>query len=661
MDVPGKVTIHQGRELEEQHIENVVDVIRATPGVDFTTSSGSGRSANISVRGLSSAALLGGMEQPTALYVDGVYIGKQTGFHWDLADVARVEILRGPQGTLYGKNALAGAIKVDTHEPTDSRTAELSTTFGNYDLRQVHTMANSPLLDETVQVRFNFDAIGRDGYVRNRFTATDIDTAKGWRASGKIRWVSPQNGKVVTAFDYTKERPVRTAAGPYESINDHVTAFTDNYEERRDVYGVSLNAEFETMSGAIKSISAMRGFEFAAAGSDFTTADYLRQGLDDDQQQVSQEVRLETETSSTRLVSGVFLYFDDHLVEAYQELRNLAGVFGKPFGHREGSSARTKSAHAAVFGNVAYDVTERVELAAGLRTIFERKWMDYSHAGVGSTAVLATQQSVQVAQNHFDVTPEFTARYSWSSFLQTYIRLARGVRSGGFNNVAVSGTDFWFEPETGVSYEVGLKSILLDNRLDFSLSGFWMDIENQQTQSLVGAFATRTTNAAKARTRGIDLAMAFRPTDRLELLGEASVVDAEFTDYPAYPIGTASNPGATTDVTGNRLPFHSPISLGASVRYKEYIMPETALILRADTRFNSGMYFDARNIVEQSAYAVANISAGLEGDGWSTAFWVKNVFDTGYRTFGVDLGSPFGTVGIAGPPRTFGVTLAVRF
>ena len=460
--------------------------------------------------------------------------------------------------------------------------------------------------------------------------------------------------------DFTEDRPIRTANGDFNGVLNHNVNFTDSYEEERSVYGTALNVTHDAQAYSLHSITALRGVEFAARGSDFSPNNFFFQGLGDAQKQLSQEITVtKPADDGLRWLGGIFLFAEDFDAVAFQELRTLAPLFGVPFGHRETSTSKTRTLSGAVFGPATAPLSDRLDIAAGLRVSHEKKTLAYRHVGTNGVNVIATAQQVDLDRSVTNLSPELSLTYKFRETLMTYAKVSHGFRSGGFNNLIVVGPQFEFDEETAWNYEVGLKSISFDGKLDLTTAVFYLDVSDLQVQGVTAVSGTRTTNAAGARSTGFEIEAVARPNQQLGFNAGISFADARFTNYANAPITTT--PGVTIDASDNFLPLASRVSGSVGAEYLHYIAPWTALRGRVDYHVKGRYFFDVENRLRQSTFGLLDARLGLVGNKWSATLWAKNLFDARYRVTGIDFGALLGRLAGAGPPRTYGLEVKVTF
>lgn len=660
-DVPISTVVFTEEVIKASDPRDLEDIVAATPSLNFANSADNHRTPNFSIRGVGSAIIGAGVDQPVAVYVDDVFIGNQIGLNTDFFDIERIEVLRGPQGTLYGKNALAGAINIHTRQPDKETAAAFDGGYGNFNLLHAGGSGNAPLVKDKLFGRVAGYYKDRDGVIRNIRGVGDARSLDSWGGRAQFRATPSKTLDITLALDYSKDRPIVTAGGTFDGVLDHEVDIRDPYDEERDIYGASVRVKYRRPDWTLTSITAVRGLSFSSEGSDFNGTNNFLQGQNDNQAQVSQEVRLASPNGrKLRWIAGAFIYADENDTSSFQKLLDLGPIFGVASGHTEISDASLTTQSYAAFGDASWLFTPDFDVTAGLRATYERKAMRYSHRPVSEAAVLATEQTFTGDEEFFDLSPKLVASYRLSETAKVYGSISRGFKSGGFNNVFVNGTGFAFEEETGWNYEVGLKSSWLEERLTVNGAVFFFDWKNQQIQGFNEQFGTVTANATDSTSVGFDLSVGARITDEIGLSGGFSYARTNFNDFPDFPDPVAGNLQQTADVSGNRVPFASQKSFNGVLEYGRPLTGEIGLSGRLEYQFKGAFFFDAKNTLKQPSYGLTNARVALNWRDWELSLWAKNIFNTAYRTFAVNRGAVLGVAASPGDPRTFGLRLSAK-
>jgi iron complex outermembrane receptor protein len=663
-DVPVSTKAFYSEDLKEEHQKDVVEVISATPSMNYTNSTDNHRTTNFAIRGISNPVVGLGVDQPVAVYVDDVFVGTAAGIDIDLFDAERVEILRGPQGTLYGKNALAGGVNIFSKQPKAGLSSEANLTLGNYQLFKLSAHSNVPLIKGKLYSRHSVIFTDRDGYVDNISGGEDLKTQKNMGLRSQYRWLHHGVWDSSLSLDFFRNRPTVTAGGDYDHILNNKTANVNPYHERRALYGASLKSTRRGDQIVFTSITSARRMDYRSQGGDFSNLDLLLQGQEDEQKQFTQELRWKSKNNKgDRWIAGAFVYYEDLYTNSFFEFRNaLAADFGRVNGERETSFARHETSNYSVFGDYTWELTPSWELSAGTRLIYERKTIDYDHLIGPSGALLGTVPSYDEEVDYADMTPRLLLVKKLDKNTMTYASVSKGFKSGGLNNIFVSSLVTKFRPEMAWNYEVGFKKQLPDQKGFFNGALFLFELENQQVSVPVGVVGTRTTNADRARSLGGELELGYRLLKYLEGSLGYAYSRATFRKF------NNSSTVSATNVSGNRIPYSSENSFNVALKSEYELNAHRKIVNQLSYDFKGSFYFDVNNNLKQPGYGLVNFSSALENKDWALVLWGKNILDKGYRTVGAIRG--FGGVGAsntivnvasAGEPATYGVTYRKSF
>ncbi|WP_242095822.1 TonB-dependent receptor [Sphingomonas sp. CROZ-RG-20F-R02-07] len=758
--VPIAISVIGGQALAETGAYNVARITQLQPTLQFYSTNPRNSSANI--RGLGSPFGLtnDGIEQGVGIYVDQVYYSRIASATFDFTDTERIEILRGPQGTLYGKNTTAGAINITTRKPSFEPEARIELSGGNYIFFQGKASVSGPLIDDKLAIRLSTSVTTREGTIDNVRTDQHLNSQDNLGFRGQLLWQAAPNLDLTLYGDYNRQNPnccvqyyVRTGAtqrplnrqyAALAAAQGYAVPSTDAFDRLTDVDtplrakqslgGTSLVANWDLGGATITSVSAWRFWNWDPSNDrDFIGLPITTVSANPSQQeQFSQELRIGS-NGKHRLdyTLGAFYFYQTIDTQGLQVQGPAASAFllnptsadGRNPAVLNGLTARNaigfRNTSAALFGKLTWHVTDRFQIAPGLRFNYDEKTGQYlsvvttgtgatlscSAAAQAASAVVKDQCGVLSPQNYdprfhnWNVSGDITAAYTVTPDIHAYATYARSYKSGGINlsglpldaNNAPILTAATVKPEKVNHYELGLKTQVLDRRATVNLAGFWTEITDYQatvTNGQLGVLRGYLANAGKVRTRGIEADSAFRINSRLNIYANGAFTDAKyvkFVDAPCPPElsgGTiaaagqaASAPGTpggispqNCDISGQRLPGVSKwaFSYGA-----EYDLPARVAGLDGqfyvgyDGNYRSGfssnpsesLYTDVRG------YALSNFRLGFKArESWNVFGWVRNAFDRNYYdVLALQSGSTGLVVGQPGDPRTYGMTISRSF
>ncbi|MGJ7489592.1 TonB-dependent receptor [Variovorax sp. ZT4R33] len=717
--VPVPIAVLEGRELEAQRVERLQDLEQQLPSTSIAAPDA--RRLSIAVRGIGRNPSNDGLEGSTGVYVDNVYLGRAGMAAFDLLDIERIDLLRGPQGTLFGKNTTAGVLSIHTRAPTFETERSLQLSVGQRGLAQGQALFSGALSDDvagrllvygsheggSITNLYNGDRLGggdRSG-VRGQLLVRDRDDFS-LRLIAEHHRERSSSGTAVTYGLGPGLAMARALAGGATGIVTDPRRREVNIDGeesvRSDQNALSAEARWKLASGAqITSITAARDWRFTRITNDSLNIPVLLEGGSAlRQQQFSQELRLAGPTGGAV----------DYVVGAYllrQRLRNQAWT---DFGARadivlQGTAvpvfANASSIHFgaldtqsyALFSQATWHATPDLDLTAGLRVTEEEKkartQRDNSTGGARATAFLRNNPLVLGA---YDTGPLRTrqtspsallsASYRFAPALMGYASLSHGEKSGGINlggPGAAPGPlgvqSLILGPERVDSLDLGVKSRFLDDRLQLNLNAFVAGVRGYQTAYLVpsgagvGNYVQILTNAGDLRSRGVELELKALPTRGLTLWSNASFNDARYRHYDNAPCPSeiaVPQPAARCDLSGRQVAGAPRWILNVGAEYRYRWSPSLMHAVSAAYAWRSGQdgTLDASVYARVPAYGLLNLATRWElahgSQLWSLSLWLRNAFDKRYFQ-AVTATANGAYLASVGTPRTLGATLRVDF
>ena len=670
-DVPISLSVVGSAEVEERNNTRVSELVATIPNVTFT----SGVLPTITVRGITSQARVNpGFDSGVGVYIDGVVQGKLFAFDQPLYDIDRVEFLRGPQGTLFGKNSVAGAISMTTRNPEFTASGKVDVEYGSFDKRELTAWATTPLSD-TLAVSAGGFITKRDGYVTNNFDGRKVANDDGWGARAKILWKPTENAQFVVSGDVMKDdilsynsEIVSGYGGPSGRYRTNVNLPTLAY---RKLKGISLTADIDTsFGGRISSITAYRTAESRRTNdTDAGPLAVVDSASRSKQKQFSQELRLSGEIGD-RLNYIVGLYYfrqttDNFSSSTFGAIPNVPGFLrgrtGNTFGAIDTDSM-------AIFGSVDWKLTDRLTLTAGLRYTIDDKDLRYQQIGFPFIAPTLPVQPDGISAK--DLSPTLNIRYEASDDLMLYATASRGFKSGGWNVDNITDpaiTNFKqlrFLDESIWNYEGGIKSQFLDRKITFNLSAFYQKYSDIQTPQLTpvlgggGALVAIVTNAASADIKGFEAELTAKPVDILTLNGSLGYTKATYSRYI----------DGVNDFSGNRLPNAPDWTANLSATLRAPVSDGWSIGARGEYSYAAGFFGDRENtaVRRTPSFSTINASAGIYGKNFDLEGFVNNLTDSQDIIFRSGGGFGFAGVGFNDLAtrrlgRTFGIRLSGRF
>jgi iron complex outermembrane recepter protein len=702
--VPAAVSAFNERALERIQAQDPTGLAGAVPNLNIVPGRGSSNATNIYIRGIGQPDALQTFDPAVGVYVDGVYYSRIRGTQFDLLDLERVEVLRGPQGTLYGKNTIGGALSFVTRRPGNEARGELTATYGSYNQMELRGMMSAPISD-MVGISLALLHAERDGFVDDPVLGRDYNDRNTEAARVTLAFTPSTRTRIDLSADYSRDDASLNVGQPQNSLTFLIgggTALalpsnptTYNFETRTtpslpnstqpEHWGVSANASFElTDALTLRSITAYRNLETR----DYVDIDATQLEIGDvlvdvNQRQVSQEFQLAYTSDRLTAVGGLF-YLREHIdshQEAYAD--DLIGpLLGNPTFLRTVDDDLVTTNFAA-YANVSFAVTPELRIALGARYNHENK--DYFRTtSTFSTSPLLTS----VAPFTFDAeddwdnfSPMATIDYTFSPNAMIYARVARGFKSGGFNGRANSVAErTQYEPETVTSYEIGLRSTIA-GQLRFNLTGFYNDYRNFQARvsgtgldpvTNLPSPTLSVINAGQLNIWGVELEAAWTPMRGLIIDTQLGYLHAEYDVFAdaRFPGGSRAfqRPAFAPRWTW-RVGAQYEAQLGdnnGSLTFGGQVRGRSRHALAVDNTFINGAVGTTTEVAGlfEDGYALVDARIVYESPGrrWNIGVYANNLFDEVYKTDGQD----FSTIGSIrtvyyGAPRTVFVRAGFRF
>jgi iron complex outermembrane receptor protein len=716
-DVPSSITALSGADLTDDGIgRSSSEVLKFIPNASAGTI-GHGR-PRWWIRGVGTGTQGLDSPSPVGLYLDDVYIDNASATGFPLFDLDRVEVLRGPQGTLWGKNTTGGAIDFISKKPTFTPDGYAKIDYGSYNDKIFEGAGGGAIADDWLAARASFHYEDRDGPFDNLHTGDD--EGGGRDAAGRIQFlarVTPNLDALLNVHfrNYRLDGNSATVVsgrsdGEYYRNDTAGVSYTPS-TDRGDVNsnaptqgettqnGAALTLNWQLGELALTSISAYEAFDATTFGDgDNTPLELSRTYADQRSEQLSQELRLASPSSDRLNWVGGLHYFTTHISSD-----SVTATLPSQINQRGAYADTSYSYHddsLAAFGNATFDVTDAFKLNGGLRWTTESKDIDLLRVGnpaggtvtfsdpaewwrTGSISSPLETKAVQDSDDNWnDWTYDFTPSYKFGDDVLVYARYAKGFRSGGYNSSATQQAGInVLKPETLTSYEIGAKTSWLDNRLIANASVFhyvYDDIQINVVTTLNGAPNSQLVNAKRGLGDGAELEFTARPVRKLLLKLSGGYLDARFDDFP---VSTSANGSTSVNYKDNTF-VRSPKWSGVfNAEYTQPLSGGDSLIFGTDWNATSRYYFfvnDQTNPnLQQGGYATGTVrlSYVTAADKVTITAYVNNVTDAQYKnhtlpgtTAGATTNSGAYVGGYAGngivywsEPRTYGLSLTTRW
>jgi iron complex outermembrane receptor protein len=720
-DTPISITAFSGQDLAQAGLTSTDALAAYTPGLTIQKEV----IGKVVIRGIGTENYTVGSDPGVAIHTDGVYLARSSVSIFDFFDTNRIEVLRGPQGTLYGRNATGGVINILSNEPTSEFGGYATLDVGNYSKVRVEGALNMPFSD-SIDARLSVLYAQRDGYTENKFPGADaipadeetgfpgvpaltsarsrdvdqLDNQDLFAARGQVKFRLTDDVDLLLLAQFTRDDSLPPAfkyfnGAPWQAPTDldlsDLREVSQGFESEipgsgrtvpspgkadQDNYMARLTWDLGNMR--FTSITGYRDIDFSwindGDGFDQFFVTYFQT---DESQQFTQEFQLASQGDG-KLQWIVGAYYLDESAETFTGIPFIIPV-PEPYILWDGKSDTTAY---ALFGQGTYSLTDRLRITAGLRYNKEEKKGDLTYNVFGT--VLTPDLLgfgppgttwAQILDRDWDATtPKLAVDYDFTSDVMGYASITRGFKSGGFNLLA---GQLPYDPEYVWAYELGLKSRLADGRVTANIGAFYYDYSDLQVGKVVNLSAT-VVNAAKATIQGMEAEVRAAVGMGVELNAGLSWLDATYDEFvtedPGYP-GAAGNCGSlleeprTVSLAGCELPRSPEYQGNLGAQWTGNVGNGAEVRVRADYAFRGKQYFTQfnRDDVSQGSYQTLGLRVGYSApeDRWSVTAYGDNLTDEEYFATVLESGvAAPGTVvpqAVVGAPRTYGVIFSIKY
>ena len=700
-DVPIAITALSSAALEKQRVANVTSLDNLVPGLRIAAADAAAN-PKIFIRGAGLNDFNPTSSSGVGLYSDGVYIGSPFAQYASFFDLDRVEVLRGPQGTLYGRNTTGGAINVIAKRPTFTPEGYASVEYGSFNALEANFGIGGPIVSDKLAFRLAGQYVEDDGFSTNSVTGNDVNDAKRYAIRGSLLYTPDDKTDVLFTLNTFANRggavqpksrqlfPVDAAAAGADGVcspayyrsglctdavgfadtNPDPYTVTSNVEgeDKVDFWSAALTIDREIGDLTLTSITAYQDVERDThENTDSSPLQMIEAFYKNTQEQFSQELRLASDSEQLKWVLGAYYMHDTTTSDsAYDILRMLRPYFITPENPTGVSPENSviylgypytqKTDTYAVFGQADYELSPGLYLTAGLRWSADEKSMDYSSVAESVLTIF----SYDASKTFSDWSGKIGLKYDLTDTTNVFASYSRGYKSGGFFG-GNAGSPAELQPyanETVNAYEIGSKSDLLDNRLRMNLSGFYYDYQDIQAYSTVernGLTVQVLDNAASAEMYGAEAEFVARPMRNLDLSLGLAWLHAEYGDYNSLG----------DDYSGNQMPQSPEFSVTSRAAYTIDLDSGFQITPSVDVSYRSKVYFDStmrERLSDPELWLVgAELSIMSPSGKIEGGLWGRNLTDEAYLTSA----NPIDSLGVDlltySRPRSVGVFLRYRY
>jgi iron complex outermembrane receptor protein len=662
--VPMSVTAISSGKIQQYRMWNSKDITGVVPNV-FSSNPGDGRNVT-SIRGITSSSY----DPSVATYIDGVNQFSLDTYIAPLVDVERIEVLRGPQGTLYGRNAMGGVINIITKTPGNRTSGFGEANFGNYGQQRYSAGFRTPLIKDHLFLGVSGLYDKSDGFYINEFDNSHFDKKHSTIGNYYLRYIANSLWSFTLNVKHNANRNSGTfplsydpMGSPFKVNQNNVTRMVDN------VFNLSFSANYTG-----------NGFNFSSQTTYQSNWRYYQQPIDGDFSPIdgvsiinnygkdwnnvkawTQEFKFTSPASASRLkwTSGLYLFHQRSPVKQATHFGEDA-AFIDPNAIPNSNSISTSTGSTtgyALFGQATYRLAEQLDLIGGLRYDFEHKQQNVKgEFQVLPDAPFITVPDTSATANFHAVSPKVGLAFSPSKVSNFYLNYSRGFRTGGLTQLSADPSQpplLSFKPEYSNNFELGLKQTFLEKMIRLNLTAFFIKATGVQVPTLVLPQAiTVTKNAGELESKGFEAEVSATPFPHFEIDYNFGYTDAKYTTLVLGKNGEAVN------LKGNHQIFTPNITSMLAMQYSWSIIPaqNVKLITRIEWMYLGDQYFDLANTIKQSGYSLLNTRIGLTANNWEVFFWGRNLSNTQYISYAYDFGAAH-----LGNPKTYGVTVRKNF
>ncbi|MBW2939901.1 TonB-dependent receptor [Zhongshania aquimaris] len=709
-DIPIAISAISGDEIKDLGVERSDQLGSVVPGLTTSATIGGGSIVNLQIRSVGGGDILAGVESRVGQYFDGVYYGSTVGSMSGLVDLERVEVLRGPQGTLYGRNNTGGAVNYISKKPSGEFHVKQQFTIANFGERRSITSVETPIV-ENLAARISYAHEEQEAYEKNNspipeIADIDIGSFDNDTVRAALRWTPSDTFIADYIFDYTDQTTAPhpgqlLAVGPNSpffqatnsgAIQSGASRLTPSpgtgFRVDTESQGHSLTLAIDIGDATLKSITAIRETDVFNTGNErdgtVLNAFFTKSNESNTVDQFTQEITLTGDVSDRwSYIAGIF-YYDastDSKEVLYQADTENGPVDMTNFPGDLKTTSRVQDIKSlAVYGQTTVTppvLNDQLDITLGLRWSDDEKTMNYYDPSIMSAGfTLANQLNVSDSWNSVD--PMITLDYRWNEDLSTFIKWSQSYNSGGFNQRArgfVTGNvplaSVTFDEENLEAWELGLKSELMNNRVRLNAVAFFYDYSDQQVNGPIVQEGVNTSfsliNAGKSEISGVEVEVSALLTDHLSVNANYAFLDSKFEDFP----GAAPGENTASMNTPAFSPKHSAY-VGILYEFDPIEIGQLSYRLGADYRDdmvganaeNDAGRISRRAVVESRTLVNTRLSLSeidIGGGSGKISLWVNNIFDKDYQTWITDVGALDLSLVTFSEPRSYGIDFTYEF
>ncbi len=662
---PIAVSNLNSQQISAYRVWNIKDISGLIPNL-YSADPGDSRDVN-TIRGIATTSY----DPTTAVYIDGVNQFNLDTYIPNLFDVERIEILRGPQGSLYGRNAMGGVINIITKQPSNITNGSAELTWGNYGQKRINASIKTPLLKDKLFIGASglFDA--REGFYTNDYNQLPYDRQRGFSGNYYLKYLL--NSKWTITFNI-KHRNVENK-GAFPLVFGVEEAFNNAYKLNQNATTIMKD---KTMNSSLSLVYNGSIFQFSSQTAYQSNYRYYTNPIDGDFAPIdavtvvnnygkdwnnikawTQDFKFNSNNNNSPIkwTAGMYLFAQDAPTKQGTHFGTDAYLMGIEEGNFTlVNSTTAKRKGIALYGQATYAINQKLNLTAGLRNDFEQ--LEQSVSGAFSSdfdpAIFETQALISRKTDFGALSPKLGLDYSFNSEQMGYINYSKGYRAGGLSPLSSDPSQpplIRYKPEHSNNIELGLKNTLFNNHARLNITAFYTQVNDAQVPSLILPDAiTVTKNNGKLNSKGVELEFTAQASTHFTIEYNVGYTNAKFES-----LAIAQN-GSSSILNGNKQIFTPDLSSILAVQYEKYFNKDVKGFIRTEWKYTGATYFDLANSIKQSPYNLLNASVGIQLNDISFKIWTRNLSNQRYISYAYD----FGAVHL-GDPATSGLTISARF
>ena len=665
--IPVSITALSSKQVQQYRLWDSKQLTAITPNL-YANNSGDDRNVT-SIRGIVTTSY----DPAVATYIDGVNQFSLDTYIGNLNDVERIEILRGPQGTLYGRNAMGGVINIITKQPGNTTSGFAEVSAGNFGQQRYTAGIRTPLIKNKLFFGASGMVSKRNGFYKNEFNNTSFDKQQGIMGNYYLKF-TPDNKWAIT-LNVKHQNNKNDGAFPLVFGVDE--AISHPFKLSQDAVGKMID---NTINASLTISNAGRAFNFTSLSAWQQNHRYYKAPLDGDFSPAdavtiinnygnkwnnvkvfTQEFRFSSPASKSspiKWTAGTYFFYLDNPVKQATHFGKDAALLGAPdVNFSTINTTKGKNTGIAFYGQTNYSISKKLELITGLRYDYENKKLAVNGAyQKDGQAAFVTQPDTAATLNFSALSPKIGITYHASSASNIYLTYSRGYRTGGLTQLSSDPSQpplYPYKPEYSNNFEAGIKNTLFKDRLRINVTFFLTHVNDAQVPTLILPDAiTVTKNTGKLSSKGAELELAAAPLKGLQIDYNFGYTDATYTSLKV------SQNGQSVDLNGKKQIFTPDITSMLALQYS-YNLNATKhinLITRAEWFSLGTEYFDLANSIKQSPYNLINLRLGISSKCVDVFLWSQNTGDKKYIAYAYD----FGAVHL-GDPATYGATVRFKF